>query len=420
MDYKRFLAGCVAIAVLVAMPGMLVAGGASEEGSADKQLLISRWAGPHADDLKDVVADAPRGTVTVDDIDYGSLRQKKLTSFQATKGRGNYDAVWVASQWMKEYVNAGYLMPLDDLIKANDFDTGIYAKGMMDGVQFDGKTYGLPTFAQTLILAYDSEAFKKAGLKVPTTSEELIEVARWFKENEGTGIAIPAKQGTAAVNLYSQFLFSAGGYYLDDNGKLALTSDESIYAATVYDKLAEYSVQGALAWHHDEVAEAVRMKRAPIGTIMSGLANQNGDPERSLIVDTVKYAPIAGPDGTAAANNNFWVWAIPANANDAQTSFELISWLTSPEVEKKMTLKNQQISAITTLSNDKEVLEMAPFLPVVMEALGNGRMDPVVSNWQTLRQALVVGLSEIATSDADPKAVMQKIENDLKDLDFTK
>lgn len=417
MNYRRFMVALLTVAVLVVMPGILLAAGASEE---EQQLLISRWAGPHADDLKDVVADAPMGNVTVDDIDYGSLRQKQLTSFQAAQGRGNYDAVWVASQWMKEYVNAGYLMPLDELIDENNFDTGVYAKGMMEGVQFDGKTYGLPTFAQTLILAYDSAAFEAAGIDPPTTSEELVEVARYFKENEGTGIAIPAKQGTAAVNLYSQVLFSAGGYYLDDEGNLALTSKESIYAATVYDQLAEYSVQGALAWHHDEVAESVRMQRAPIGTIMSGLANQNSDPERSLIVDTVEYLPIAGPDGTAAANNNFWVWAIPANATAPQTSFELISWLTSPEVEKKMTLKNQQISAITTLSNDEEVLEMAPFLPVVMEALGNGRMDPVVTNWQTLRQALVVGLSEIATSDADPAEVMQRIENELQDLDFTK
>jgi ABC-type glycerol-3-phosphate transport system substrate-binding protein len=397
------------------MSGIAFAAGEPES----QELLVSRWAGPHADDLKEVVEGYPYGTVTVDDIDYGSLRQKQLTSFQAAQGTGNYDAVWVASQWMKEYVEAGYIMALDDLFEENGFDTSNYAAGMMEGVQFDGKTYGLPTFAQTMILAYDSEAFEDAGLDVPTTSDELIEVAKYFYENEGTGIAIPARQGSAAVTVYSQLMFSAGGYYFDDEGNLALTSPESIYAATVYDELTKYSVTGSLAWHHDEVAEAVRTKTAPIGIIISGLANQNHDPERSMIVDTVKYAVLAADDGNAAANNNFWVWCIPSNANDVEASFDFITWVTSPEVEKDMTLRNQQISAITSLSNDPEVLAMAPFLPVVMEQLGNGRMDPALANFQTLREALIVGLSEIASTDADPATVMARVQEEMKDVDFS-
>lgn len=417
MKGNRLVLGLLVLTGLVLLPGLVFASGATD--SEGPELLVSRWAGPHADDLKDVVEGYPNGTIIVDDIDYGSLRQKQLTSFQAAPGNGSYDGVWVASQWMKEYVEAGYLMPLDDLVADNSFDTDIYAAGMMDGVRFGGKLYGLPTFAQTLIVAYDSAAFEEAGIAVPTTSEELVEVARYFKENEGTGIAIPAKQGSAAVNLYSQLMFSSGGYYFDDAGNLALTSKESIYAATIYDQLAQYSIQGALAAHHDEVAEAVRTKNAPIGVIISGLANQNHDPERSLIVDTVKYAVLAGADGFSAANNNFWVWTIPANTVDAQASFDLITWLTSPAVEKEMTLKNQQISAITSLSSDAKVLEMAPFLPVVMEELSNGRMDPALANFQTLREALIVGLSEIASTDADPATVLQRVEDELADVDFS-
>jgi ABC-type glycerol-3-phosphate transport system substrate-binding protein len=415
MMRNRFAIGLLALVGIVAMSGIAFATPATPE----QELLVSRWAGPHADDLKEVVEGYPNGVVTVDDIDYGSLRQKQLTSFQAAKGSGNYDAVWVASQWMKEYVEAGYLMPLDSLISSNKFDTSIYAAGMMDGVQFGGKTYGLPTFAQTLILAYDSAAFAAAGQKVPTNSTELIQVAKFFHDTQGTGIAIPARQGSAAVNVYSQFLFSAGGYYFDAAGNLALTSPESIYAATMYDELTKYAVQGSLAWHHDEVAEAVRTKTAPIGIVISGLANQNHDPERSMIVDTVKYQVLAAADGHSAANNNFWVWCIPANAVDPQASFDFVTWVTSPAVEKDMTLRNQQISAITSLSNDPEVLKMAPFLPVVMQELANGKMDPALANFQTLREAMIVGLSEIASTDADPATVLARIQNDLKNVDFS-
>ena len=383
-------------------------------------LLVSRWAGPHADFQKKVVQSYPSATVRIDDIDYGSLKQKQLTSFQAAKGTGNYDVVWVNSQWMKEYVDAGYILPIDDLIKSNKLDTGIYAKGMMDGVVFNGKTYGLPTYTQCLILAYDSAAFEEANIAVPKTADELVAAAKYFKEKKGSGIAIPAKQGGAAATLYSQLLFSSGGYYFDKNGNLDLLSEPSLYAASIYDQLAQYSVRGATAWHHDETAEAVRTKVAPMGLIMSGLAGQNSDPEKSLIVDTVKYATINGKTGDTAANNAFWVWAIAKNSNDVDESFRFISWFTSPAIEKQQTLANQQISAITALSDDPEVQKKMPYLSVVMKQISNGKMDPSLKSFQTLKDALVVALSQIATTDTPSAEVMKKVQDQLRTTDFSK
>ncbi len=408
----------VAIVLLVLVSGIYAAG-QSESGEAGKKtILISRWAGPHADDQKDVVKLYEKAEIVVDDIDYGSLRQKQMTSFQAAAGSGNYDLVWVANQWMKEYVDAGYLMPLDDMIAQSGLDLSRYAGGLLSGCQFYGKTYGLPTFAQTLILTYDSAAFEAAGLEAPETSEELVAVAKYFKEKEGTGIALPARQGSALGNLYSQFLFSAGGDYLDENNRIDLTTEEALYAADLFDRLVKYSLQGSLAWHHDEVADAVRTKKAPIGTVMSGLSNQDADPERSLIVDTVAYAPITGPDGFAAASNAYWVWAVPANARDPKASFDAAVWITGFEAEKAMTLKNQQISALNDLASDPEVINSAPFLPVVMEEFANGKAVPMSAQFPKFNQALIAALSEIATSDVDSAAVMKRLTEEFSDVDF--
>jgi ABC-type glycerol-3-phosphate transport system substrate-binding protein len=385
-----------------------------------KRLLVSRWAGPHADFQKQVVKEYPSATVTIDDIDYASLKAKQLTAFQAVAGKGSYDVVWVNSQWMKEYVDAGYLVPLDDLIKKNKLDTSIYSKGLLEGTQFYGKTWGFPTYAQCLILAYDSAAFEKAKLQPPKTADELVAVAKYFKEKEGSGIAIPARQGTAAVTLYSQLMFSSGGYYLDKNGVLDLSAEPSVYAATIYDQLVKYAVPGVTAWHHDETALALRTKVAPIATIMSGLAGQNHDPEKSRIVDTVRYAPITGKTGIAAANNSFWVWAIAKNSSDVDESFKFISWFTSPAIEKKQTLANQQISAINSLSSDPEVLKVMPWLPVVMSEFANGRTDPASANLQKLKDALVAGLSAVATTDEEPGAMLKRVQDQLKGIDFTK
>jgi ABC-type glycerol-3-phosphate transport system substrate-binding protein len=383
-------------------------------------LLVSVWAGPHADLQKTVIQEGyTTNAVTVDDVDYGNLKQKQLTSFQASAGSGNYDVVWVNSQWMKEYVDNGYIMPVDDYIASAGIDLSAFSTGLLEGCTYDGKVYGFPTYAQTLILAYDSEVFEQEGLQVPTNIEELIAVAKYFKE-KGTGIAIPAKQGGASTTLFSQLLYSDGGSYFNAAGELDLTSDASVYAAGVYDQLTQYSIDGCLGWHHDEVAEAVRMKDAPIGIIMSGLANQNSDPEKSLIVDTVKYAPLSGKGGKAAASNTFWVWAVASNATAPEAAFDFCSWMVSSDTEKKQTLADQQISALNTLAEDPEILETTPYLPVVMEQLSNGKMDPVLTNWGTLKENLIISLSEIASTDSDPKTVLSNLQDQLKEVDFSK
>jgi ABC-type glycerol-3-phosphate transport system substrate-binding protein len=72
--------------------GVLWAGGSQEDSDT---LLVSRWAGPHADYQKQIAQEYPTADVVIDDIDYGSLKQKQITSFQSAQGTGNYDVVWV-------------------------------------------------------------------------------------------------------------------------------------------------------------------------------------------------------------------------------------------------------------------------------------------------------------------------------------
>lgn len=394
---------------------------AQANGQADEtiELLVSVWAGPHADLQKTISTEFTGGKIVIDDVDYGNLMQKQLTSFQAASGTGNYDVVWVNSQWLKDYVEAGYILPIDEMAAGAGIDMDMYARGLVEDCTFDGRIYGFPTYAQSMILAYDSQVFAEENLKVPETLEELIETAKYFKE-KGTGIAIPAKQGGASSTLFSQMLYSDGGDYLDADGNLNLTGDAAVNAARAYQELTRYSVEGCLAWHHDETAEAVRTKSAPIGIIMSGLANQNADPDKSLIVDTVAYAPMPGYSGNAAACNTFWVWAIAANSANQETAFDYCSWMAGTEMEKKQTLADQQISAVNELSEDAEVLAKAPFLPVVMEQLANGKSDPKLKSFAALKEGLIVTLSELATTDADPAAAMAALQEQMKDVDFTK
>jgi maltose-binding protein MalE len=95
-------------------------------------------------------------------------------------------------------------------------------------------------------------------------------------------------------------------------------------------------------------------------------------------------------------------------------------WLTSPAVEKEQTLGDSQISAINSLSSDKEVLAKAPFLPVVMEQLANGKSDPYLTSFNAFRVDLETSLSEIATTNAAPVEVFGRLQRKYENTDFSK
>lgn len=109
-----------------------------------------------------------------------------------------------------------------------------------------------------------------------------------------------------------------------------------------------------------------------------------------------------------------------SNSANPETAVDFCEWMTSPDVERQQTLGDQQISAITSLSDDPEVLEMTPYLPVVMEVLENGKSNPQTAGFATMRTGLEAALSQIATTDASPADVLAKLQDEMKDVDFTK
>ncbi|GAX91737.1 ABC transporter substrate-binding protein [Effusibacillus lacus] len=87
--------------------------------------------------------------------------------------------------------DAGYLEPLDSLKGISNIDASYYeaAKGS------DGKIYGIPLSTNTTQIYYNKKLFEKAGVSVPKTWDELVQVAKTLKEKKITPFALGAKDG---------------------------------------------------------------------------------------------------------------------------------------------------------------------------------------------------------------------------------
>lgn len=392
--------------------------GKTGTGAGEKvELVISRWAGPHADDQAVILKQFEKETgirVRMDAIDYSQLRQKQTLNLSGKTGA--YDLVWVQEVWLPEYVSSGYLHPLDDFVKdealsGKNFDFQDFNPNLIKINTIDGKLYALPTFVQTPLMVYNKDLLQKAALAAPKTWEETLAVAKALHD-KGKGIALPAKQGLAAVDIWIALARSNNGDYFDQKGKLQLVTEQNIETVQYWKNLVEVAMKGSTNWHFDEVNKALQFGEAPIGLTVSGLCGALEDEQQSKVAGKVGYAALPykiRPFGTLS----FWSWCVAADSRHPKEAYRLAAWLTSKSVEKEMSLKDGQIAARQSLFSDPELVAKAPWLAGVSEALKNAGTQPLHKNAPQLMEAMEAALSAVAVNGADPKEQLEQVQKAL-------
>jgi multiple sugar transport system substrate-binding protein len=415
--------------ILILLSGILLLPVCSNQASADDQaktgtstgskveLVISRWAGPHADDQAAVLKQFENETgirVRMDAIDYFQLRQKQTLNLSGKTGA--YDLVWAQEVWLPEYVSAGYLLPLDDFVKdaslsGKDFDLPDFNPNLIKINTINGKLYALPTFVQTPLMVYNKELLTKAGLQPPKTWEETLAVAKALHD-KGKGIALPAKQGLAAVDIWIAMARSNNGNYFNPEGKLQLVTEPNIETVQFWKDLVMVAMKGSTNWHFDEVNKALQFAEAPIGLSISGLCGALEDEQQSKVAGKLGYAALPykiRPFGTLS----FWSWGVAADSRHPKEAYRLAAWLTSKSIEKQMSLKDGQIAARQSLYSDPELVAKAPWLPGVAEALQNADTQPLHKNAPKLMDAMAAALSAVAVNGEDPKEQLEQVQKTL-------
>ena len=99
------------------------------------------------------------------------------------------DVFYVEPDWT-EYVDAGYLAPLDDLVNWNNIEPWARAVWV-----HNGKTYGVPQEAYTNELYYNKELLKKLGVELPANAQfTQAQFLDLIKKAKAAGIT-PIAQG---------------------------------------------------------------------------------------------------------------------------------------------------------------------------------------------------------------------------------
>ena len=117
-------------------------------------------------------------TLTIEEQQWEGLVEKLTTALSSESETP--DVVEIGNTQAPTFTSAGAFTDLTDELE--DLGGDDLLQGFVDGATVDGATYAVPYYAGSKYVFYRKDLFEKAGLEVPTTTEEFVDTAIALKE----------------------------------------------------------------------------------------------------------------------------------------------------------------------------------------------------------------------------------------------
>ncbi|MCC7448939.1 MAG: ABC transporter substrate-binding protein [Anaerolineae bacterium] len=245
---------------------------------------------------------------------WDSLMQNLLSTMSAGQGP---DVVGIHFQFLPQYAKSGYVLDLTDQYKAgSELDPAHFPPALVELMKYDGKFYAAPMNYATLMMYYNKDLFKAAGLdpeKPPTDWTSWIDAIKKLTKTEAGqeqyGLAIGEHD---TIPNWPIFLWANGGDVVGKDGKSALADPKTIEALKTWTDLV------------------IKNKISPIGL---------GGAEADKLFQTGKAAmEITGPwmvNGFTEAKLNFGVAPVPAGPAGKVTVADTVLMMVNKSTKSK-------------------------------------------------------------------------------------
>jgi multiple sugar transport system substrate-binding protein len=220
---RRIIAGlAAAVAAALVLTGCS-SGSTGSGGQTKDSLTWSMWiAGKEDKAAWQKVADTVKSEDGITLTIQGAPFENYFTKLSAQLSGGSAQCV-VSMQSLRAANYTSSLLSLDDLAKKDGLNLSEYDSTALDGMKVDGKLYGLPYDTGPILMFYNKDLFKQAGVAEPKPG--------WTVDDfEASGAALKAKGITefgstvADLNLESMVYGYNGGRVISSSGKLDATN----------------------------------------------------------------------------------------------------------------------------------------------------------------------------------------------------
>jgi multiple sugar transport system substrate-binding protein len=277
----------------------------------------------------------------------GSL-EKQRNSVRAAQGQ--YDLLIMNSGWIAEMYFGGFVEPVLDIDPAFKLDPDIYT--LDNTIYFDaakktmapsGKLMSVPISPLIPLLYYRGDLYKEAGLKAPDTFAELeANAKRFHKPPSRYGIVQRGARGPASVSYdFYPYLYGFGGGIFKNQSagdySVTLNNEAGRTALDYYLRLAKEAghPQTASLDQGEVIQNMLTGKAAHIMVVVSAWS-QMDDPDKSLVVEKVEFAPPPhAPGFPSGPGLGHWLGGIARNVPDERKrgALEFLRWFQTKDAQ---------------------------------------------------------------------------------------
>ncbi len=330
---------------LLSACGGSAAGSVSKKDLAGSTVTVATVSNSQMTDMEGLVGDFTRKTgikVRFLTLPENNLRQK--VTQDVAMNAGDFDIVTIGSYDVPIWARYRWIVPLDQFFsrmssqERDKYDLGDVLKPIRALLSRKGQIFAIPFYAESSMLFYRKDLFKKAGLKMPE-HPTWDQVSRFAKKLNGSGngvhgIILRGEPGWGAnMAPFDTFINTYGGRWFNMNWEPQLTSPQVKKAAQVYTTLVrKYGQPGATSDNFPECETAFAGGKGAIWYDATSAAGYISDPKSSDVADKVGFA--YGPTAVTP-HGAHWLWswalAIESSSRNKDAAFEFIKWATSKQ-----------------------------------------------------------------------------------------
>ena len=278
--------------------------------------------------------------------------------------------------------------------------------GLSGDISYQGRTYLSPSFFDGHIITYRKSRVKKAlGKELPSviTPREFLETAKALYEEEGKpSVALKAHPSEIFTDALP-FLRMNGRDVYDADGNVTANCPEVIEGLKEYVALKKMALPGTEHFGNDEVAEAIREKKAPLITTWSG---QMG----VVFREGIKEQEDLGFSTFSTSWSVAWCFAVCAASKKQELAASLLSYLRSPEVD----LLAGRASGAPVLKASYEQGEGAPWFLVQKEMASLASPLPMMEKAGEKNGVFYEEIAKAFAGEKTPEEAMKDAEARIK------
>lgn len=340
-----------------------------------------------------VAAFTKKTGIKVEFIGYGSDQIQERTQLEVSSKTKTTDVFSLDGAPYVATMHTGF-EPLQPLVRRDSVALDVYVPSMLEMGRFPsdytakdasykmgyGELYALPVRIGPHILHYRTDLFEQFNLQPPTTMEAMAAAAKTItKGTNGKvyGVEIEGAQTIYIVLQWYDVLWSWGADVFDKTlTKCTLDTPEALKATEFFVNLYKdgYTAPSTPSIDLDAALVDLEQGKAAMYPEYSPRAQVLNKPAISSTAGKWGWTTMPGGGGHSGVGVlTGWSLALNKYSDKKDAAWELIKYLTSPEVQLVMARDNANAPTVSSVYEDTSYQKVAPSAKVTLAAAKTGK-----------------------------------------------